>query len=86
VADRRETHHSDSIWGDFEFLGPATHQADRPLRISQLDGVVIARSQTVLEDERRDSHGIEPVRHLPAFVVVSEHFISAARCDNDRRA
>lgn len=80
-----KAHHSDPIQQDIEFFGPTAHQPDRPLRISQFDGVMVTRPQAVLEDESGNAHGIEPVRHLPAFVVGGETSISAAWRNNDRR-
>ena len=81
----REAHHSNPIRRDVEFFCPAAHQPDCPLRISQFDGVMIARSQAVLEDESGHAHGVKPVRHLPAFVVGGETSISAAWSNDDRR-
>src|SRR6266852_8265679 len=47
----RETHHSDPIRRDIELFGSTAHQPDRPLCISQFDGVMVPRAEAVLEDE-----------------------------------
>src|SRR5260370_25886546 len=48
--------------------------------------MVIARAKPVLHYERRDAHGIQKVRHLPAFVIASKKSVAAAgKNDHGRR-
>ena len=59
VSAGREAHHADAIGGYAELLGARAHQANRPLRIAELDGVVIPWAQPVLEDEGGHSGRVE---------------------------
>jgi hypothetical protein len=81
-----KSHHADAVRIDAEFLGAGTHQANGALGIAEFDGMVVLGSEAVLEDERGDAEGVQPVGFLAAFVIGGEPSVAAAGSDDDRGA
>ena len=86
VSARRETHDADAVGRHAELLRAGAHEADRPLRVAELDRVVIFRAEPVLEDERGHAGRIQQVGDLPPLVIGRERAVAAAWRDDDRRA
>src|SRR5689334_574073 len=76
MTSRRKPHDPHPIGFISILIGMRPHPADCPLRISEFDGVVISRSQPVLQHKRRNSHRVEPVRDLAAFVIAGQHGVT----------
>ena len=59
--------------------------ADRALRVLQRRGVVVAGAEPVLQHERRDAEGVQPLGHLLALVVGGDDAVAAAGADDHGR-
>ena len=55
-----------------------------PLRIAELNRMVIVRAEPVSQHEGGDTERIEEIRRRPAFVVHGEGSIASAGGDDDR--
>ena len=83
VSSGREAHQPDAGGVDAVLRRARADQPQGPLRIAKLNRVAVLRTETVLEDERRDAHGVEIRGHLPPFVVHGQRPVPAARRHDD---
>src|SRR5581483_828128 len=81
-----KAHHTYAAGRYAEFGGARPHQANGALRISQLNRMMVARTQPVFENKRGDSQRVQPVCHLASLVVRSEVQVAAARRHYNRGA
>ena len=66
--------------------GARPHHAKGPLGVPQLHGVMISRSEPVLQHERRDAQRIQPLRDLRALVIQGQVAVPAPGTDHHRGA
>ena len=66
-------------------LALRANRPDRPAGVIEHRGMMIARAESVLEDERRDPQRVEPLGDLLPFVVDRQHPVAAPRADDDGR-
>ncbi len=59
--------------------------AESALRIVQFHGMVISRSQAILQNQCGNAVCVQPLRYLQPFVVHGEVLVAAARGNHDRR-
>ena len=78
VPPGREAHDANAVRQHAEVGGLVADCADGALRVAQFHRVVIFRSQPVFQHEGRDADGIQPARHLVAFLIHRKVRIAAA--------
>src|SRR6185503_16506016 len=66
-----------------ELLRARTQQANRALRVLQGHGMAISGTHPVLQNERGDPEGVEPLRDVFALVSAGQRTVAAARPDED---
>ena len=71
---------------DAELLRARADDADRTLRVAELDRMVISRSEAVLQHERADAHRVEERGDLTSLVVHRQVRVAAARATTTRGA
>ena len=81
-----EAHDADAILADLEILGIPARVANRLQHVLLHGRVVIARAETVLQDERGHAARRQEPRDLVALVIHRERAVSAAGTDDDGRA
>src|SRR4051794_6273258 len=86
VAAGGESHDADAVRLNSELRSASANDANCALCVTQFNGMVITRTQSIFEDERCYAHGVQPIGDLPALVIAGQHVIRAAGCDDDRRA
>ena len=86
VTASGESHHPNSIGGQAEVLRAGADEANGALGVAELNRVMVARPESVLEDESGHARRVEQVRDLPSFVVGRERAVAAAWRDDDRSA
>ena len=68
------------------FRGARPHHPDGALRVAQFDGMVVARTQPVLQHESGNAQRVKPLGHRVAFLVHGEILIASAGADHHGRA
>ena len=86
MPSRGESRDADPVRLDPELIGVAPHIAQRALGVVERRGVVIARTQPVLEHEPGDPARVHPLGDLLALEVHREIPVSSAGADHYRGA
>jgi hypothetical protein len=84
VSAGRKSHDADAIRLHAIRGCLVADDADGALRVAQFHRVLITGAKPVLEHERRDPHGVEPIRFLHPFMSHGEGLVAPARSDDDR--
>jgi len=53
------------------------------LHVAQFNGMVVAGAKSILQHEGGDIHSVEEIGKLPAFVIESQHSVTAARSNQN---
>src|SRR5439155_8412067 len=63
--------------------GVEAHKTKRALRVAKLDGVMVARTEAIAQNECRHAPRIQPLGDLLALVVHRQHPVTATGADHD---
>jgi hypothetical protein len=58
------------------------HHPQRPLRVAQLDRVMVSRAEPVPQHEGRDAARVQPLGDLFAFMIHGQVDVAAARANH----
>ena len=86
VSARGKAHHANSIGGKAELLGAGADEADRALRVAELDRMVVAGPSRYLRTKAVTPAALRRFAHLPSFVIGRERAVATAWRDDDRGA
>ena len=86
MSTRGKSPDPDFLRSDPILRGMIARITNRTLRVAQFDGMVIPRTQAILEDERNHATSGEPLSHLFAFMVHGQHPVTAPRANHHTAA
>src|SRR4051812_18205425 len=83
---RGKSQNPDALFVQIPFLRATANRPKSARRVEQLIRLVIAHSETIFQNERRNPERIEPFRDVRAFLDVREMRITAARANENGSA